>query len=130
MNILLADDDCNIHVVITLWLERNGHQITSVYNGENALEHLKTGSYDALITDVNMPLLKGYDLIRETMRLEQRPPLIIMLTSRCDVGELKNDFDHPEVQVLSKPFSPAGLANLVNQWDQEKNYEFKSPGTL
>ena len=113
MKILLADDDSKIHVIVRLWLEKKGHRIESVYNGKDALTTLKNADFDILITDVNMPLLNGVDLVKETLQLEDGPKLIILLTSRCDNEQLKNHFASPRVHLHNKPFSPAALTDLI-----------------
>jgi len=118
MKILLADDDTNIHLVITMWLNRNGHEVASVYNGEDALEALTREKFDVLITDINMPLLKGYDLVHQVLDRPECPRLIVVLTSRCDVADLRRRLDNPRVHFLNKPFSPAGLAALIDEWDE------------
>jgi DNA-binding response OmpR family regulator len=113
MKILLADDDSKIHVIIRMWLEKKGHRIDSVQNGKDALTALKNSEFDILITDVNMPLLNGVDLVKETLLLEVGPKLIILLTSRCDNEQLKNHFASPKVHLHNKPFSPAALTKLI-----------------
>ena len=113
MRILLADDDPKIHLIVKLWLQRNKHQVDSVNNGVEALEKIKQEKYDCLITDVNMPLMKGVDLIKAALPLENQPPLIILMTSRCDLGELKAEIDSAQVHLFNKPFSPASLAELI-----------------
>lgn len=118
MRILLADDDTKIHVVLKMWLEKKGHYVDSVHNGKDALATLKHIPFDILITDVNMPLLNGVDLVKETLPLEPGPKLIIMLTSRCDNEQLQNHFECPRVHIYNKPFSPAALTELIETWSE------------
>ena len=113
MRILLADDDTKIHVIVRMWLEKKGHRIDSVNKGKDALTSLKNTAFDILITDINMPLLNGVDLVKETLHLETSPKLIILLTSRCDNEQLKNHFASPKVHLHNKPFSPAALTELI-----------------
>ena len=120
MRILLADDDTKIHVIVRMWLEKKGHCVDSVNNGKDALTALKNTAFDILITDVNMPLLNGVDLVKETLYLESSPKLIILLTSRCDNEQLKNHFASPKVHLHNKPFSPAALTELIETLS-EKN---------
>ena len=120
MRILLADDETKIHVIVRMWLEKKGHCIDSINNGKDALTALKNTAFDILITDVNMPLLNGVDLVKETLYLESCPKLIILLTSRCDNEQLKNHFASPIVHLHNKPFSPAALTELIETLS-EKN---------
>lgn len=122
MKILLADDDPFIHHIVTLWLNRNGHEVSNVHNGLEALAKLKKDSFDVLITDVNMPLMKGIDLVKEVLQLPQRPDLIVVLTSRCDTGQLKKDLNNPQVHLFNKPFSPAVLTELIERLHKENQH--------
>jgi len=117
---------------VQLWLRRNGHDVVSVYNGRDALAKLREGYFDGLITDVNMPLLKGVDLVKKTLLLPFVPKMIVILTSRCDLTQLKQDLDDPRVHIFSKPFSPSALMELIeslsrkartdNECDKEKSF--------
>jgi len=120
MNILLADDDSKIHLIVTMWLQKNDHWVEIAPNGQKALEMLKQGGFDCLITDINMPLMNGIELVRETLKLPRPPDLILILTSRCDIQQLRRHFNDPKVHLLNKPFSPATLADLIQKFCTEK----------
>jgi len=122
MKILLADDDPFIHHIVTLWLNQNGHEVSNVYNGLEALAKLKEGGFEGLITDVNMPLMKGIDLVKEVLQLPQRPDLIVVLTSRCDTGQLKKELNNSHVHLFNKPFSPAALTELIERLHKENQH--------
>ena len=115
MRILLADDDPKLQVIMQLWLRRGGHEIEAVLNGQEALDRLQKRRFDGLITDVNMPLLSGVELVKSVLQLPAKPGLIVMLTSRCDTAELTQDINSDRVHILTKPFSPAALAELVEK---------------
>ena len=120
MRILLADDDSKIHLIVRMWLERKGHELVSVSNGQEALAILEKESFDILISDVNMPLLNGVELVKTVLAGGESPRLIIMMTSRCDSRELADELDSRRVHLFSKPFSPAALAELVERLSAEK----------
>jgi len=115
MRILLADDDSKIHLIVRMWLNRNGHVVTSATNGREALDLLQKDYYDGLITDVNMPIMRGHELVQSVLKLPKPPRLIVMLTSRCDLNQLSEQINSPRVHYLSKPFSPAKLADLIEE---------------
>jgi len=120
MKILLADDDPHIHLIVTLWLNRNGHEVISARNGSEALKKLKSEIFDGLITDVNMPLMKGVDLVKEVLSGPCSLRMIVVLTSRCDTTQLRQELEHPRVYVFNKPFSPARLTELIDTINQEE----------
>ena len=115
MKLLFADDDSKLHIVVKLWLDKNGIDMDSAFNGQDALSQLQAGAYDGLITDVNMPLVNGIELIQAALRLPNCPALIIMLTSRCDLEQLKEEVDFSRVHIFNKPFSPAKLLELIHK---------------
>jgi len=121
MKILFADDELKLHVIIDLWLKRNNHEVTTVSNGKEALEKLRQDNFDCLISDVNMPEIDGLELVAKTLRLDNTPPLIILLTSRCDMETLQQRFDPARVHIFNKPFSPKKLTQLIEEFDKQKS---------
>jgi two-component system chemotaxis response regulator CheY len=114
MKILFVDDDPILHGIVNLWLTKNGHVMESANNGAEALDLLQSDDYDVLITDVNMPLMNGVELVKETIKLPSPPPLIIVLTSRCDLPLLRDNIDSTTVLLFNKPFNPTKLIALIN----------------
>jgi CheY-like chemotaxis protein len=86
--ILIAEDEAHIVRVMSLWLQRHGHQITETPNGVAALEHLASNEVDMLITDANMPGMDGVSLIRAVREERQLTFPVVMLSARCDQSEL------------------------------------------
>ena len=115
MKILLAEDDSHMRQILQLWLEQKGHHVESVENGRKALTYLQNHKYDILITDVNMPLINGVDLVDQVLEYPRQPELIILLTSRCDIQQLQKRFDDSRVHFFSKPFSPVLLTDKIEK---------------
>jgi len=119
MKILLADDDPKIHVIVQLWLNKNGHEVEDARNGQEALNMLQTDQFDGLITDVNMPLMDGVELTKTVLQLPQPPGIIVVLTSRCDIARLEKEIKSPIVHLINKPFSPAALSALIEELQKQ-----------
>ena len=120
MKILFADDDSKIHVIVKLWLGRNGHDVLTARNGQEALAQLEKGGFDGLITDVNMPLMNGVELVKQSLQLSDPPELIVVMTSRCDIPQLQHQINSERVHLFSKPFSPRALAKLIEKLSIEQ----------
>ncbi|MBN1552945.1 response regulator [bacterium] len=118
MKILFADDDPKIHTIVDLWLNRQGHHIEHSTNGADAFGQLQKISYDLLITDVNMPEINGIELVRKSQELETAPKFVILMTSRCDIDELQDQIGRNNVFLCNKPFSPATLADMIQDLDK------------
>ncbi len=114
MNVLFVDDDPILHGIVKLWLTKNGHDMRGADNGKEALACLEAHACDVLITDVNMPLMNGIELVKETLKRSSPPGLIIVLTSRCDLPQLAEEVASSHVQLFNKPFNPGKLIDLIN----------------
>ena len=107
--IIVAEDDRHISRVLSLWITRNGHEVLQANDGKQALEMIRESSPDLLVTDVNMPIMNGMELL-QTVRAEALifHPAII-LTSRCDQTEIEAQAKVLGAVVHPKPFSPQHL---------------------
>jgi DNA-binding response OmpR family regulator len=113
--ILIAEDDLHIGRVIGLWLKRHGHTIVTAYDGQKALEMIRSDPPDLIVTDVNMPGMDGLDMI-EAVRAEKLVPhTAIVLTSRCDQQEIEARASTLGAIVHPKPFSPQQLVQAVEE---------------
>jgi PAS domain S-box-containing protein len=70
LQILIADDETDALDLITVELAQHGAKVTAVTNAEDALKALEQGRFDLLISDIGMPKIDGYELIRQIRKLE------------------------------------------------------------
>ena len=68
MRIMVVDDEPDVLDLITAYLSDSGHEIEATTNSVEAMERLKLGGYDALVTDVLIPDFDGIELIRAVRR--------------------------------------------------------------
>lgn len=80
--ILVAEDDRAIRELLTHHLEREGFSVNGVADGHAALRGAR-GAADALVLDVALPGVDGYDVVR-TLRREERSLPIVLVTARSD----------------------------------------------
>ena len=81
LRILLVDDETDALDLISMELAQHGAHVTGVNSAEAALESLSTGRFDILISDIGMPQMDGYDLIRQIRKREdgtQRIPAVAL----------------------------------------------------
>ncbi|HOA72627.1 MAG TPA: response regulator [Phycisphaerae bacterium] len=113
--IVLAEDDVHIMRVVSMWLKQHDHQVFEAPNGKRALELVRSGVCDVLVTDVNMPLMDGIELVK-TCAAERLPRLgVVMLTSRCDQADIVDSLQGLRVVFHPKPFSPSRLVKEVDE---------------
>ena len=115
--VLVADDDLHTLRVVTMWLQRHGYEVAEAHDGAEALRMCRARVPDLLVTDVNMPYLSGFELVR-TIRadgLDVRG--VVVLTNRCDQIEILEELEGLDVNLLAKPFSPSKLLELIRSLD-------------
>jgi two-component system OmpR family response regulator len=113
--VVVAEDEVHISRVLSLWLSTNGHQAYEARNGRLALELVRQHHADLLITDINMPVMDGIELSMSCAG-ERLPKLgIIVLTSRCDQANIRDQLKDLNVVFHPKPFSPSKLMREVEQ---------------
>lgn len=83
--ILVVDDDLTTIGLISLYLARHGHEVTTATNGKEALALLYTVSFDLLITDIIMPEMDGYDLLIRLLLHPSRPKIIAISAGAPDL---------------------------------------------
>ncbi len=105
--ILVAEDDAAIRELLTHHLEREGFAVACASDGHAALRRARGGA-DAVVLDVGLPGVDGYDVAR-TLRREERNVPIVMLTARCEEIDRVLGFELGADDYLCKPFSPREL---------------------
>jgi two-component system sensor histidine kinase RpfC len=82
MQILIADDHAANRMVLQRMLQKAGHRVVSVDNGDDVLAAMEASDYDAVIMDLHMPGLSGLDLLRQLRVMESgggpRTPILVL----------------------------------------------------
>lgn len=114
--VLLAEDNqMNILLIRKLFETKSILNIDVAENGEEAVEKAVTSDYDIILMDVEMPVMNGYEAIREiTNRVENAPPIIIM-TAHAMAGEKEKSLRAGAVDYISKPVNAKLLFEKMMQ---------------
>lgn len=105
MRILIAEDDDNFRTLITEVLEQAGHTPVAEVNGRLAWERLLREGADLVVTDINMPELDGFGLLRNIRDSEAHRELpVLMLTVRQLAEDQVTGYDTGADDYLTKPF--------------------------
>lgn len=108
MRILLAEDERSLSRAVIALLEKNNYSADAVYDGQEALEYLEAGNYDALILDLMMPKMDGITVLR-TLREQGNPIPVLILTAKSEVDDKVLGLDTGANDYLTKPFSTQEL---------------------
>ena len=109
INILLAEDERTLAMIIKDTLDGQGFHVTVAGDGEEALQLYATQRPDVLVADVMMPKLDGYELVRRIRKTDQQTP-VIFLTARSAVNDVVHGFEMGANDYLKKPF---GMQELI-----------------
>ena len=102
--ILIADDDENVHRSLNPYFKREGYQILSAHDGEEALDYVQKMCPDIVLLDIMMPKMDGLVVCRE-IRKESNLP-IIMLTAKGEEFDKLLGLELGADDYITKPFSP------------------------
>ncbi len=115
--ILLVDDEPHVIHVLKLFLKKNGYEVITANNGEQALKKVISDNPDVVITDIQMPRMSGQDLCdRLQKELPDPDRRIIVMTSRTD-NDLRiwaKNFN--KLEFLEKPLSPRRLVARLRSY--------------
>lgn len=108
MQILVVEDDAELSDILVHVLKREGYEADAVFDGRMGLEYAKSGTYDAIILDVMLPNLDGFQVVRALRAAGVETP-VLMLTALGSVPDRVEGLDGGADQYVSKPFSPREL---------------------
>ena len=113
MNILLLEDDIILNEIIEEFLLSLNHNVTSLFDGEEALELIYDNKYDLLLLDVNVPNITGFELLKSIKENEINIPTIF-ITSLNTNDDMKKGFKIGCDDYLKKPFDLSELELRIN----------------
>ena len=119
MRILLAEDEKALSKAIVKIFEKNNYSVDAVYDGEEALDYLETGCYDAAVLDIMMPKMDGITLLK-TIRSKGNQIPVLMLTARSDVEDRVPGLDSGANDYLPKPFDTRELLARIRSITRSK----------
>jgi two-component system OmpR family response regulator len=106
MRILIAEDDLTSRMMLTAVLQKQGHDAVATTTGAEALAALLSeGAPRLAILDWMMPELDGLEVVRRVRsQIKERPPYIIMLTTKCEKEDIVAGLEAGADDYLAKPF--------------------------
>lgn len=102
--ILLLEDDLTLNETLVEFLEDSGFEVAPAYNGEEASNIIYENSFDLLLLDVNVPLLNGFELLKQKRQEGLQTPAIY-ITSLNSIDSLETGYDSGCDDYIRKPFA-------------------------
>lgn len=104
MRLLVVEDEVRLNNVITKRLIKEGYSVDSCFNGEEALDFLAVGEFDAVIMDIMMPKIDGLAVLKKMREANNTTP-VLLLTAKDDISDRVAGLDAGAEDYLIKPFA-------------------------
>jgi len=114
--ILIVDDEPNIVLSVEFLMRREGHEVVTASDGQEAIDLLASTRPDLMILDVMMPRKNGFEVcadVRADPALSRMP--ILMLTAKGREAEMKKGISLGADAYITKPFSTHDLVAKVHE---------------
>ena len=120
MRILLAEDEKALSKALVKIFEKNNYSIDAVYDGEEALDYLDGGNYDAAVLDIMMPKVDGITVLKKLRESGSNLP-VLMLTAKSEIDDKVLGLDSGANYYLTKPFDTKELMAAVRAITRSDN---------
>jgi len=115
--LLLIEDDASIREIVSIGLKAAGFRVETAMDGRQGLAAVRTGGFDAVILDVMLPSLDGFEVCREIRKFSRVP--VVMLTARTDLIDVVVGLESGADDYVKKPFElpelPARLRAVLRR---------------
>lgn len=112
--ILAVDDSATMRQLVRMTLTQSGYEVVEAEDGEKGLQKALTGSFDLILSDVNMPVMNGLDLVRNLRKLAQyRFTPILLVTTESLLEKKQEGKAAGATGWIVKPFEPEQLLATV-----------------
>lgn len=119
MNVLIIEDEKNLAQALCRIMEEEKWQATAVYNGQDGLQHATQYPYDIIVTDIMLPGLNGFDIVKELRNQKMDIP-VLMLSALDEIPDKVKGLNVGADDYMTKPFSPAELLARIRVLTRRK----------
>jgi two-component system, sensor histidine kinase and response regulator len=118
--LLVEDNPVGQKLAVTI-LQKAGYSVDVADTGRQALENVRKGRYNAVLMDVQMPEMDGYQATRLIRAWEggRRPTPIIAMTASAMMGDRERCLEAGMNDYISKPIKPADLLTVLDRWIEQ-----------
>lgn len=126
MRLLVAEDEQALAEALTEILTLNKYSVDTVFDGQQALDYLTSGSvYDGIILDIMMPKVDGLTVLK-TLRAQKNRTPVLLLTAKGEVDDKVTGLDLGANDYLAKPFATKELLARIRAMTRVETLELTS----
>jgi len=104
LKVLIAEDDRELRQLFAHVLTRHGYTVIGVSNGQEALDAMENDYFDLIISDIMMPVMDGYELVRELREVGNTTP-VLMITAKDAFDDMQKGFMTGVDDYMIKPIN-------------------------
>ena len=114
--ILIVDDSVTMRQMVRMTLSRTGHEVVEAVDGAKGLAKASSESFDLVLSDINMPIMNGLDLVRSLRKLPKyKFTPIVLVTTESQAQKKQEGKAAGATGWIVKPFEPEQLLAVVNK---------------
>ena len=113
-SILVVDDEENTREGLSKILTKEGYAVEMAANGKEAIGVLKRQSFDLVITDMRMPLMDGFEVLREIKKMDEEVG-VIMITAYGEVESYLEAMNMGAFEYINKPVRVNELKRVITK---------------
>jgi DNA-binding NtrC family response regulator len=117
--ILVVDDEENAREGLSKILTKEGYAVETAANGKEAIDTLKSKGFDLVITDMRMPLMDGFEVLREIKKMDENVG-VIMITAYGEVESYLEAMNLGAFEYINKPVRVNELKRVITKVLEER----------
>ncbi|HFI0464370.1 TPA: response regulator transcription factor [Streptococcus suis] len=118
--ILLVDDDKEIVELLNIYLQNEGYDVRKAYNGQEALDIIKTEALDLLVLDIMMPKVTGNEVLAYVRQANAGLPVIFVSAKSSDNDKIQGLIQGAD-DYITKPFNPLEVVARIKSLLRRQN---------
>jgi two-component system response regulator PilR (NtrC family) len=119
-SILVVDDEKSMRELLTIMLEKEGHQVSTAANGDTAVKLIHNKVFDLVLSDIRMRGTSGIDVLEAVKKAHPNTP-VVMMTAYASADTAVEAMKKGAYDYISKPFNVEDLQILIKNAVEKKN---------
>jgi len=113
VKVLLLEDDIQLNTTISHFLQSINYEVTSILDGEVAIDTIDKEGFNLFIIDINVPTINGLEIVKYIRQKDLRVPIVI-ITASIELNNFKSAFEYGCSEYIKKPFFLEELEIRIN----------------
>jgi DNA-binding NtrC family response regulator len=122
-SVLIVDDDSGVRDMLSSILEDEGYSVEAVNSGRDAIKTCEKLPFDVALVDINLPDVKGTELLHKLKQLQPKMVKII-ITGYPSIENAVTALNEKSDGFISKPFDPQELLEMIKKLIAEKQDDY------